>query len=84
VSKILSRDEIHALLASSSVAPTCGAKATRPTQRAAAQRRVSTAARRGRSVQGVAAKEEMSEGEVRLRPQMASAATREKAHAAVR
>jgi hypothetical protein len=61
-----------------------GGPGTRPKQRAATQRRVSTAARRGRSVQDIAAKEKMSEGEVRLRLQMASAAAREKAHAAVR
>lgn len=61
-----------------------GAKATRPKARAATQRRVSTASRRGRSVQDIAAKEKMSEGEVRLRLQLANAASREKAHAAVR
>lgn len=61
-----------------------GAKAPRPKARVAAQRRVSTAARRGKSVQDIAAKEQMSEGEVRLRLQLASAASREKAHAAVR
>ena len=51
--------------------------------RASTQRRVSTAARRGRSVQDIAAKEKMSESEVRLRLQMAGA-NREKAHAAMR
>ena len=61
-----------------------GAKASRPKARAAAQRSVSTASRRGRSVQDIAAKEKMSEGEARLRLQLASAAGREKAHAAVR
>jgi len=61
-----------------------GAKAPRPKARAATQRRVSTAARRGRSVQDIAVKEQMSEGEVRLRLQLASAAGREKAHASVR
>jgi hypothetical protein len=61
-----------------------GGKASRPKARAAAQRRVSSAARRGKSVQDIAAKEQMSEGEVRLRLQMAKAATREKAHASVR
>ena len=40
--------------------------------RAATQRRVSTAARRGRSVQDIAAKEKMSESEVRLRLQMSA------------
>ena len=61
-----------------------GAKATRPKARAATQRRVSTAARRGRSVQDIAAKEKMAEGEVRLRLQLSKAASLEKAHAAVR
>lgn len=57
----------------------------RPKVRAATQRRVTTAARRGRSVRDIAATEKMSEGEVRLRLQLANAAaTREKAHAAVR
>ena len=61
-----------------------GARTTRPKTRAATQRRVSTAARRGRSVQDIAAKEQMAESEVRLRLQMANAAGREKAHASVR
>ena len=61
-----------------------GAKAKQPKARAATQRRVSTAARRGRSVQDIAAKEKMSESEVRLRLQLANAASREKAHATVR
>jgi hypothetical protein len=60
--------------------------AAKPKARAATQRRVSTAARRGRSVQDIAAKEQMSESEVRLRLQLAGAngAAKEKAHAAVR
>jgi hypothetical protein len=61
-----------------------GAKTTRPKARAATQRRVSNAAKRGRTVQDIAAKEKMAEGEVRLRLQMANAANREKAHATVR
>jgi hypothetical protein len=61
-----------------------GAKTTRPKTRAATQRRVSNAVKRGRTVQDIAAKEKMAEGEVRLRLQMANAANREKAHAAVR
>jgi DNA-binding NarL/FixJ family response regulator len=61
-----------------------GAKASRPKARAATQRRVSTASRRGRSVQDIAAKEKMSEGEVRLHLKLADAAGREKAHATVR
>jgi len=58
----------------------------KPKARAATQRRVSAAAKRGRSVRDIAAKEKMSESEVRLRLQMAGAATtaREKAHATVR
>lgn len=41
--------------------------APRPRPRAATQRRIASAARRGRSVQEIAAREEVSEGEVRLR-----------------
>lgn len=60
--------------------------AAKPKARAVTQRRVSAAAKRGRSVQDIAAKEKMSESEVRLRLQMAGAAAagREKAHATVR
>jgi DNA-binding NarL/FixJ family response regulator len=55
-------------------------EAPKPKARAATQRRVSTAARRGRSVQDIAAKEKMSESEVRLRLQLSGAANgREKA-----
>jgi hypothetical protein len=61
-----------------------GAKPIRPRVRAATQRRVSNAAKRGKSVQDIAAKEKMAEGEVRLRLQMANSAGREKAHATVR
>jgi len=67
-----------------------GAKPSRPKARAATQRRVAVAAKRGRSVQDIAAKEKMAEGEVRLRLQLANAAarntvsTREKAHASMR
>lgn len=60
-----------------------GAKTSKPNGRAATQRRVSNAARRGRSVQDIAAREQMAESEVRLRLQMAEA-KREKAHATVR
>ena len=45
-----------------------------PRARAATQRRVATAARRGRSVQDIAAAERVSEGEVRLRLQLDKAA----------
>jgi hypothetical protein len=58
--------EIHRLAA----AP----EASRPRPRAATQRRIAGAARRGTAVQDIAATEEMSEGEVRLRLQL------EKAH----
>jgi len=47
---------------------------SRPRPRAATQRRIAGAARRGTTVQDIAATEEMSEGEVRLRLQL------EKAH----
>jgi hypothetical protein len=61
------------------------ATTAKPKTRAVTQRRVSTAARRGRSVQDIAAEEKMSESEVRLRLQLAgAAAAREKAHATVR
>lgn len=59
--------------------------AAKPKTRSVTQRRVSAAAKRGRTVQDIAAKEKMSESEVRLRLQMAGAvAAREKAHATVR
>jgi hypothetical protein len=64
-------------------APARPAAKTKTKARASTQRRVSTAARRGRSVQDIAAKEKMSESEVRLRLQMAGA-NREKVHAAMR
>jgi hypothetical protein len=61
-----------------------GVKETvRPRVRAATQRRVTTAARRGRSVQDIAAKEQVSEGEVRLRLQL-DHAEKERAHASMR
>jgi len=59
------------------------APATKPKTRVVAQRRVSGAARRGASVREIAAAEQMSESEVRLRLQMSGAA-KEKAHATVR
>jgi len=43
---------------------------SRPRPRAATQRRIAGAARRGTTVQDIAATEEMSEGEVRLRLQL--------------
>jgi urease gamma subunit len=60
-----------------------GVKTSKPKARAATQRRVSNAARRGRSVRDIAATEQMAESEVRLRLQLADAG-REKAHATVR
>ena len=47
-------------------------------------RRVSTAARRGRSVQDIAASEQVSEGEVRLRLQLEQAAKERANHASMR
>jgi DNA-binding NarL/FixJ family response regulator len=60
------------------------AKTSRSKARTARQRRVSNAARRGKSVQDIAAKEKMAEGEVRLRLQMTDDAHRETAHDTVR
>lgn len=59
------------------------ARELRPTPRAATQRRVTTAARRGRSVRDIAAAEQLSEGEVRLRLQLGkkAAAGKEKSDA---
>ncbi len=48
------------------------------------QRRVTAAARRGRSVQDIAAAEEVSEGEVRLRLQLEDAAKERANHASMR
>lgn len=47
-------------------------------------RRVAAAARRGRSVQDIAAAEEVSEGEVRLRLQLEQAAKERATHASMR
>jgi DNA-binding NarL/FixJ family response regulator len=47
-----------------------GERTTKPAPRAATQRRVALAARRGRSVREIAAAEQLSEGEVRLRLQL--------------
>ena len=57
--------------------------ATRPTPRTT-QRRVTTAARRGRSVQDIVAAEQVSEGEVRLRLQLEQAAKERANHASMR
>jgi hypothetical protein len=46
--------------------------APRPRPRAATQRRVASAARRGRTVQEIAAAEQMSESEINLRLQLAA------------
>lgn len=64
------------------LASTQDAARTRP--RAATQRRVTTAARRGRSVQDIAASEEVAEGEVRLRLQLDQAAKERANHASMR
>lgn len=58
------------------------AEAPRPRQRAATQRRITTAARRGRSVQEIAAAEQLSEGEVNLRLQLAQSGPRRKSESA--
>lgn len=72
--------EIERLGAARMTTPT-----SKPKTRSVTQRRVSAAARKGSSVQDIAAKEKMSESEVRLRLQLAgAAAAREKAHATVR
>jgi hypothetical protein len=59
-------------------------EAARPRARAATQRRVTGAARRGRSVQDIAAAEQVSEGEVRLRLQLDQAAKERANHASMR
>ena len=56
----------------------------RPRTRAVTQRRVATAARRGHTVQDIAAAEEVSEGEVRLRLQLERAAKERANHASMR
>lgn len=58
--------------------------AARPRTRAATQRRVAGAARRGRTVQDIAAAEQVSEGEVRLRLQLEKAAKERANHASMR
>jgi hypothetical protein len=55
----------------------------RPLARATSQRRIAGAARRGRTVQDIAAKEQLSEGEVRLHLQL-DKSRKDRAHAAVR
>ena len=60
------------------------AEAPRPRARAATQRRVASAARRGRTVQDIAAAEQVSEGEVRLRLQLDQAAKERANHASMR
>ena len=57
--------------------------AARPAPRTT-QRRVTAAARRGRSVQDIAASEEVSESEVRLRLQLEKAAKERANHASMR
>jgi hypothetical protein len=57
---------------------------TRPRAPRTTQRRVTAAARRGRSVQEIAASEEVSEGEVSLRLQLDRAAKERTNHASMR
>jgi hypothetical protein len=52
----------------------------RPKPRAATQRRMANAARRGQTVQQIAATERVSEGEVMLRLQLAESAPRARVH----
>jgi DNA-binding NarL/FixJ family response regulator len=59
------------------------AEATRLRPRALTQKRIAGAVRRGRTVQDIAAEEQISEGEVRLRMQLENA-RKERAHASVR
>lgn len=58
--------------------------AAKPPARATTQRRIAGAARRGRSMQDIAAAEQMSEGEVRLHLNIDKARTKERAHASMR
>ena len=60
------------------------AETARPRPRAATTRRVASAARRGRTVQDIAAAEQVSEGEVRLRLQLDRAAKERANHASMR
>jgi hypothetical protein len=69
--------EIGRLAAPSVTAP------VRPRPRAVTQRRIAGAAKRGRSVQEIAALEDVSEGEVRLRLNI-DKQSKGRAHAAVR
>jgi hypothetical protein len=54
----------------------------KPRPRAATQRRIATAARRGQSVSEIAAAEQVSEGEVKLRLQLAESGSRRQKAAA--
>jgi hypothetical protein len=56
----------------------------RPRPRAITQRRIAGEARRGRSVQDIAATEQISQGEVRLRLELEKALKERVSHAAVR
>ena len=55
-----------------------------PRPRAAAQRRIAASARRGHTIQSIAASEQMSEGEVRLRLQLEKAQKERVNHASLR
>ena len=58
--------------------------ALKPKARAAATRRINGAARRGRSVRDIAAAEQLSEGEVRLRLKLADVSPGQVNHASMR
>ena len=60
-------------------APAPTVEAPRPKTRAVTQRRIAGEARRGRTVQDIAAAEQISEGEVRLRLQLEKAKERSNA-----
>lgn len=61
------------------------APAAKPRSRAATTRRINGAARRGRTVRDIAAAEQLSEGEVRLRLKLADVSSRQQVdHASMR
>jgi len=66
------------------MAATASAEIPRPRPRATTQRRIAGEARRGRTVQDIAASEQISEGEVRLRLQLEKAHKERVNHASMR
>jgi hypothetical protein len=66
------------------MAATTAADAARPRPRATTTRRIAGEARRGRTVQDIAASEQISEGEVRLRLQLEKAHKERVNHASMR